>query len=93
MALHERIVVYFSGHVQGVGFRFTTLHIARSYPSVAGFVKNLADGRVELVAEGPSDDIDLFLGEVIKTMGPYIRGCETSRTDATGKFTGFLVRY
>ena len=47
----ERRRVVFSGRVQGVGFRFTCQSLARGF-DVAGYVRNLADGRVELVAEG-----------------------------------------
>ena len=43
--------VYYSGRVQGVGFRFTAAGIARSH-GVSGFVSNLSDGRVELTLEG-----------------------------------------
>ncbi len=49
----ERHRVCFAGHVQGVGFRLTTRRLAQSWP-VAGFVRNLADGRVELLVEGDS---------------------------------------
>ena len=59
----HRCTAYYSGHVQGVGFRYTTLSIARGY-NVAGFVQNLPDGRVELVAEGEKHEIDAFLREV-----------------------------
>src|SRR5262245_5367074 len=53
-------MVYYSGQVQGVGFRATAERIAKDYP-VTGWVKNLADGRVQMVAEGPADAIDDFL--------------------------------
>ena len=46
---HEN--VFFSGHVQGVGFRYAVLQVAKEY-EVAGVVANLADGRVQLEAEG-----------------------------------------
>jgi acylphosphatase len=47
----ERRTVFYSGLVQGVGFRYTTQRIAQQH-AFAGFVRNLPDGRVQLVAEG-----------------------------------------
>ena len=56
-------MVYYTGNVQGVGFRATAAEIARDYP-VTGWVKNLPDGRVQLLAEGPADAVDKFLKAV-----------------------------
>ena len=53
--------VYYSGRVQGVGFRYTAQGLAADY-TVAGYVRNLPNGDVELVAEGPADQVDAFLG-------------------------------
>jgi acylphosphatase len=64
--------VYYSGRVQGVGFRFTSLHLARGF-DVAGYVRNLPDGRVELVAEGDRAEIDAFLEAVRDAMDRHIR--------------------
>lgn len=58
-----RIHAVFSGRVQGVGFRYTTLEIARSHP-VVGFVRNLPDRTVELEAEGEPAAVDAFLDEI-----------------------------
>lgn len=85
--------VYFSGHVQGVGFRFTAQQVARRF-DVAGHVRNLHDGRVELVAEGDPAEIDSFLAAVQDVMGPYIRDvliepCPPSPIP----LTGFFVRH
>ena len=48
--------VYYSGRVQGVGFRFTSQRLAERY-LVGGYVRNLDDGRVEAVFEGPAEDV------------------------------------
>src|SRR5437868_2572582 len=56
-------MVHYTGDVQGVGFRATTEEVARAYP-VTGWVRNLADGRVELLVEGPSDGVQDFLQAV-----------------------------
>ena len=55
--------VLYAGEVQGVGFRYTTRSLAQGY-AVAGFVRNLDDGQVELVAEGEPAELDRFLEAV-----------------------------
>ena len=55
--------VLFHGRVQGVGFRYTTASIARRHP-VVGFVRNLPDGSVELVAEATPPVLDQFLADI-----------------------------
>lgn len=80
--------VYYSGRVQGVGFRFTARHVARRF-EVGGSVRNLPDGRVELVAEGVREEIDAFLQAVQDALGRYIRdvaveSCPPSPTPPAG---------
>jgi acylphosphatase len=90
-ALQRREVRY-SGHVQGVGFRYTTLHIARRF-DVTGYVKNLASGNVEVVVEGEPGEIEAFLQEVAEEMQGNIRDVLESLHAATGEFASFEVRY
>ena len=89
----RRITAYFSGYVQGVGFRFTTVHIARRFQKIGGYVRNLPDGRVELVAEGPEEDVERFVAQVRKEMSSYIRSADLTRTQATGEFAGFSIKW
>ncbi|MFH1858118.1 MAG: acylphosphatase [Candidatus Omnitrophota bacterium] len=88
---NKRIHVFYSGRVQGVGFRFTAEHIALSLQLV-GWVKNLTDGRVEVVAEGEETKLVHFL-EKMKNgpMKPYIRGVEVDWQAAKGEFDDFGV--
>ncbi|MDR0535355.1 MAG: acylphosphatase [Puniceicoccales bacterium] len=65
--------VWFAGHVQGVGFRAGVMQVARSF-DVTGFVRNLPDGRVVLHAEGLSSVVRMFIDEVRKNLGVFIRG-------------------
>jgi acylphosphatase len=91
MAANVRFHVCFSGHVQGVGFRFTTIDIADRFPGIAGFVRNLADGRVEVVAEGPEEQVAAFVAAVEDGMAPYIHGADRKQLPATGEFSGFTI--
>jgi acylphosphatase len=56
----KRVHVVFSGRVQGVGFRYSVCRIAAEY-KVTGFVRNLLDGDVELIAEGEQQELFDFL--------------------------------
>lgn len=82
----------FTGHVQGVGFRFTTCDVAQPF-DVTGFVRNLPDGRVELVAEGEPPELDAFLAAVSNVMGGLVRDTEIADADARGEFERFDIRY
>jgi acylphosphatase len=85
--------IHYSGRVQGVGFRFTTQHLARGF-DVAGQVRNLPDGRVEVVTEGEPAEIEGFLQAVRDAMGRFIRdeSVESIPTSPT-PLTGFTVRH
>jgi acylphosphatase len=87
----RRSTVYFSGHVQGVGFRYTTHSIARGY-TVTGFVRNLPDRRVELVVEGEPSENKAFLGEVRERFSSQIRDERADEGPATGEFAAFEIR-
>jgi acylphosphatase len=83
--------VCYSGHVQGVGFRYTAQGLARGYP-VTGYVRNLPSGEVELVAEGEPDPVDAFLGAVARRMAGYITHTVVYEDPPAG-FTEFRIRH
>jgi acylphosphatase len=87
----ERITVHYRGHVQGVGFRYTAAQIAQGY-RVEGFVQNLPDGQVLLVAEGAMREINGLLEAIAARMAGFVRQATSDRGPATGEFTGFTVR-
>jgi acylphosphatase len=87
-----RLTAYFSGHVQGVGFRFTTVQIARRF-DVTGTVRNLPDGRVELIAEGESSTLQAFLEAIHEAMGGHIRDTLSEVTPGTGGYDAFGVGF
>ncbi|MCI0357151.1 MAG: acylphosphatase [Planctomycetaceae bacterium] len=82
--------VHYSGRVQGVGFRWTARHVAQSY-AVTGFVKNLADRRVFLVAEGEPAELDRFLADLAEKMGANIRDAAVVSLPATGEYSSFEI--
>ena len=88
----ERRTVLYTGHVQGVGFRYTTRAIARGY-DVTGFVCNLPDGRVELVAEGLPHELDAFRREIRDRFFNQIRDERCDVGAASGEFRGFEIRH
>jgi len=87
-----RARIFYSGNVQGVGFRFTARWLAKRF-EVAGFVRNLADRRVELVCEGAAEQVRGFLSAIEEEMRPYIRSREVEEDKASGEFSGFEIRF
>jgi acylphosphatase len=88
----KRIHVFFSGRVQGVGFRFTAEDIAITL-GLTGWVRNLRDGRVEAVCEGPQDRLERFLGRIKDVFGGYIKDIDITWGEATGEFSDFGIRF
>jgi acylphosphatase len=87
----ERQQIHFSGNVQGVGFRYTTHQIASQF-SVTGYVKNLNDGRVLVVAEGNPQELADFIRTIENRMDGYVRHVEQQRSTATGEFDSFSIQ-
>lgn len=91
-ASQQRCTVYYSGQVQGVGFRYTAHSIARSH-AVIGYVRNLPDGRVELVVEGNRHETNAFLEAIRDRLANHIRDERHDIGPATGEFTTFEIRH
>lgn len=87
-----RYAITFKGRVQGVGFRATAAHIARSFP-IAGWVRNEPDGSVLCVVEGNDADIDAFLEAVQSRMARNITATSKSPAPAEETLQGFSIRY
>jgi acylphosphatase len=86
----QRRTLYFSGRVQGVGFRYAAQQIAEGLP-VTGYVRNLPDGRVELVVEGAFGDLERLQAEVERAMRGCIHQVDACGSPATGEFKGFSI--
>ena len=88
--MNTRMHIYYSGRVQGVGFRYTVMRLAAGRP-VTGFVKNLRDGRVEVVAEGEGDAVATLVSDIDRVMQKYIEDRSAVSETPTGEFEGFQV--
>ncbi len=85
------MTVFYSGNVQGVGFRYTVTTVATGF-EVTGTVGNLPDRRVELIAEGPGEELEAFR-RVIRESGlrHFIKEEEAVWGEARDEFRGFEI--
>lgn len=90
--MNKRLHAYYSGSVHGVGFRYTAERTALSL-NVTGWVKNLKDGRVELLCEGEEGALKEFIQKIDAIFKVYIENSEFERSKATGEFDGFDIRF
>jgi len=82
--------VIFSGRVQGVGFRWTTQGVVSDLP-LSGYVRNLPDGRVELLLQGSRESVDNGLSRVEKARAGFIENTEKTWEPITKKLLGFSI--
>lgn len=91
--MKKRIHVFYSGRVQGVGFRMTAEETAQEF-GVVGWVKNLRDGRVEIVAEANEEILEQFLKALRDgSMKNFIQQVEIVWSNASETFDEFEIRY
>ena len=88
----DRCTCKFGGRVQGVGFRYTVLNIAQEY-DVTGYVRNLSDGRVELVAEGTKGELNSLVEKIKQRMEGFIEDVDVTTSPATGEFGRFTIQH
>ncbi len=85
------MLVLYEGRVQGVGFRYTARQVARGFELV-GWVRNLPDGRVELVAEGDRTELDAFREAIRESgLGAFIRNEAVTWSEPQGGLSGFQI--
>ncbi len=82
--------IFFSGQVQGVGFRFTANSIARRY-KLTGFVRNTSDGKVEMLLQGDSQDIDDCIDDLRQTFA--IRNMQTEDVPFNSSYEDFRITF
>ena len=87
----QRMQVLYSGSVQGVGFRYAVRQVAQGF-EVTGLVRNLLDGRVELVAEGPRDELEAFRAAIRDSgLDAHIRDEKIVWGAPVGNLAGFQI--
>jgi len=87
----KRMQIFYSGRVQGVGFRYTAKSAAAGF-EVTGTVRNLLDGRVELVAEGAKDELEAFRDGIRQSgLEHFIQNEEVNWGEAENEFRGFEI--
>lgn len=90
-ANRKRMEIFYSGRVQGVGFRYTVKTVANGY-EVTGSVRNLTDGRVELIAEGTRDELESFRAGIREAgLDHFIKDEEVSWAEAKNEVRGFEI--
>ena len=89
--MKKQLQLIYSGKVQGIGFRYTVLDIARQQ-KVGGWVKNLDDGRVEILAEADEDILKNFLSSISQHFSNYINDLDTEWLPASGEHSGFEIK-
>ncbi|MEQ8768055.1 MAG: acylphosphatase [Planctomycetota bacterium] len=87
----RRTRVFYSGRVQGVGFRWRAHQIVLACGGLTGFVRNLGDGRVELVLEGPRERIEDALSKVQDHFVGFIRSFEQGWEEPSPTLEGFSI--
>jgi acylphosphatase len=84
--------IIFTGQVQGIGFRFTALDIANRY-KLTGLVRNLPDGTVEMITQGPSEDVADCIRDIKEAFEGYIRETKTEEIPPDPKYTDFKITF
>jgi acylphosphatase len=84
--------IYVEGEVQGVGFRASTWNVARRF-GVNGWVRNLSDGRVEVMIEGEKSSVDKLVGWCNRgPSGSYVTNVRVEWLPYKGEFSTFEIR-
>jgi len=90
---HYKVTNLYTGRVQGVGFRYVTKTVATGF-EVTGTVRNLPDGRVELMAEGSKEELEAFLAAIRESeVGGFIRQEQAVWAEAINEFSGFTISH
>lgn len=84
--------VWFEGAVQGVGFRYNAVSLAAGRP-IAGWIRNLSDGRVHMVVQGTREELKYFVDELCRTTRGRVDDFQIEKGKPTSDFDGFFVKH
>jgi acylphosphatase len=84
--------IIYKGNVQGVGFRYTSQRIANRH-HLTGYVKNLPEGSVEMLAQGKLQDVDDCIEEIQESFGGYIRLAQMNEVPPNPGYTSFNITF
>ncbi|MCK5175113.1 MAG: acylphosphatase [Planctomycetes bacterium] len=84
--------VVYTGRVQGVAFRFTAQRIAMRY-ELAGYVKNLPTGQVEMFAQGHPEDVSDCLRDISESFAAHIRDTKINKVPVNPNYTQFTIAF
>jgi acylphosphatase len=84
--------IIFKGRVQGVGFRYSSHRIAGQY-EMTGYVRNLPDGTVEMLAQGPLIQIDSCIDAIQDYFGGHVRDCQAVEVPVDLRYSDFKIAY
>ena len=84
--------IVFSGNVQGVGFRFTALNIANRF-HLTGYVRNLPNGAVEMLAQGPAEIVDNCVRDIQDSFAGCVRQIDVEAATPDPKLTDFKITF
>ena len=90
--MNKCLHIYYSGSVQGVGFRYMAQSVARLL-GIAGWVKNLKDGRVEIVCEGTEPGLNEFLDKLKDIFSLHTKDIRIEQKSPSGKLEGFDIKF
>ena len=92
LPMKKQVHVYFTGRVQGIGFRFTCQDIARGM-GITGWVKNLPNGRVEITAESDEEKLSEFISRLKTYFSRHIEDTDINWQGAGGEFKDFGIEF
>ena len=84
--------IIFKGSVQGVGFRYTSQRTANRH-QLTGYVKNLPDGTVEMLAQGQPEDVEDCIKDIQNSFGGYIRQSQVNEVPPDPRYSGFIITF
>jgi acylphosphatase len=88
----QRIRIFYSGRVQGVGFRYTAVDLALKL-KINGWVRNLPDDRVEILAQADENDLEIYQQQIMQAMSSYITEQSSNVEPIGDELAGFKILY